>query len=79
MAISTISAKGQVTLPVRMRRQLKLKPNDPVTIENLGDAIVIRRATDFFELRGFLGRSRPTEVERKKMLAAVSAHAREGK
>ena len=33
MPISTIPSKGQTMLPVRLRRQMKIKPNDPVTIE----------------------------------------------
>ncbi len=77
MAISTISSKGQVTLPARMRRQLKLKPRDAVTIETVEDAIVIRRATDFFELKGFLGKALPEEIEHQRMQTAVSSHNRE--
>ena len=75
MATLTISEKGQITLPVRMRRQLKLKPRDAVTIETIGDSIVIRRALDFFELKGFLGEALPAEVEKKRMHAGVSSHS----
>ena len=77
MAISTISSKGQVTLPARMRRQLKLRPRDAVSIETVDDAIVIRRATGFFEFEGFLGRALPEEIERQRMQTAVSSHSRE--
>ncbi len=77
MAISTISSKGQVTLPARMRRQLKLKPQDAVTIETVGDAIVIKRATDFFELEGFLGKALPDDVENRRTQSAVSRHTQE--
>jgi len=77
VAISTVSSKGQVTLPARMRRQLKLKPQDAVTIETIGDAIVIRRATEFLELKGFLGDALPAEVEKQGMLSAVLRHSRE--
>ena len=77
MAISTISEKGQITLPAKMRRQLKLKPRDSVTIETVGDSIVVKRAVDFFELKGFLGDALPAEVERKRMHGAVSRHVSE--
>jgi len=79
MATSTISSKGQITLPARMRRQLKLKPQDAVTIETVGDAIVIKRATNFFELKGFLGKALPADVENQRTLSAVSSHTREAR
>ena len=77
MATSTISSKGQVTLPARMRRQLGLRPNDPVTIETVVDAIVIKRAADFFELKGFLGKALSPELEANRMHAAVSRHVQD--
>ena len=79
MAASTVSSKGQVTLPARMRRQLGLRPNDPITIETVGDAIVIKRAADFFELRGFLGKALSPEIEAKRMHEAVSRHLQQRK
>jgi AbrB family looped-hinge helix DNA binding protein len=74
MATSTLSSKGQITLPVRMRRQIGLRPNDAVTIETVGDAIVIKRAADFFELRGFLGKACSPDIEAKRMRDAVGRH-----
>ena len=74
MAISTISEKGQITLPARMRRRLGLKPRDAVAIETVGDAIVVRRAVNFFELNGFLGQALPADIEKKRMQDAVSSH-----
>lgn len=79
MATSTISRKGQVTLPARMRRQLGLQPNDAVTIETVGEAIVIKRAANFLELRGLLGKALPPDVEAKRMRDAVSRHMRDKK
>ncbi len=76
MPISTISSKGQITLPVRLRRQMKMKPNDPVTIEAVGDAIVIKRATNFFELKAFLGKAVTGKEEQAGMHKAVSRHVR---
>jgi AbrB family looped-hinge helix DNA binding protein len=74
MAIFIISKKGQITLPIQMRRQLKLKPRDAVTIEAVGDAIVIKRAVNFFELKGFLGAALPAETEKGRMQGAVKNH-----
>ena len=77
MATATISGKGQVTLPVRMRRQLGLQPKDAVTIETIGDAIVIKRAADFFALKGFLGKAVSPNAEAGRMREAVSRHIRD--
>ncbi len=74
MAISIISEKGQITLPAKMRRHLRLKPRDAVTIETVGDTIVIKRAVDFFELKGFLGNALPAEIERGRMHGTVADH-----
>ncbi|MDA8121383.1 MAG: AbrB/MazE/SpoVT family DNA-binding domain-containing protein [Deltaproteobacteria bacterium] len=73
MPITTLSAKGQVTLPARLRKYLGMKPHDRLIVEATGDAIVIRRTADFFELEGFLGKSLPAGEERQRMLKAVAA------
>ena len=76
MPISTISVKGQVTLPVRMRRKLGIGPNDKVVIESVDDAIIIKRAADFFELEGFLGESLPEAEEQKSLMRAAAARTK---
>lgn len=76
MAVSTISTKGQITLPISLRKRFGMKPHDRVLIESTDDAIVIRRAVDFFELQGFLGKALPEAEERKRMMQAVSRRAR---
>lgn len=72
MSISTISTKGQVTLPAQLRRQLGIGPKDNVVIEAEDDAIVIRKAPDFFALKGFLGKALPLEEERNKAARHVA-------
>lgn len=79
MPISTISLKGQVTLPARLRRKLGIKPHDRVVIETTEDAILIRKASDIFELEGFLGKALPREEERKRMAARVVRRVAGGK
>lgn len=76
MPVSAVSSKGQVTLPAQVRRKLRIKPNDRVTIEAVDDAIVIRRAPDLFELKGFLGKALPERQERERMRRAVAAHVK---
>lgn len=76
MAILTVSAKGQVTLPVRMRRKLGIQAPDRLLIESVDDAIIIRRPPDLFGLKGFLGKALPAAEERAKMMEAVADHLR---
>ena len=78
MAIATVSTKGQITLPAALRRKLGIEAHDRVLVEATEDAIVIRRAGDFFELAGFLGRALPETQEREAMLRAVAEHAEGG-
>ena len=74
MAVSTISTKGQITLPADMRRKLKIKPKDRVVLEMAGDAILIKKAEDFFELQGFLGPAKSAEEEERQRQSAVARH-----
>jgi bifunctional DNA-binding transcriptional regulator/antitoxin component of YhaV-PrlF toxin-antitoxin module len=64
MPVSTVSSKGQVTLPVQVRKD---------------DTIVIRRAPDMFELKGFLGKGLPERDERERMQKAVAALVKGGR
>ncbi len=79
MPMSTVSSKGQVTLPARMREKLRIKPNDRVTVEAVDDAIVIKRAPNIFELKGFLGKAIPDRRESERMRRAVAAHVKGGR
>ena len=56
MPISTISAKGQITLPASFRKKFGLRPDVRVVIEPTGEGILIRRAADFFGSTGSSGR-----------------------
>ena len=76
MPTSTISAKGQITLPAKLRRKLGIQPHDRLSIESVDDAIVIKRATDLFALEGFLGRALPRDEERRRTMRRVGSHAR---
>lgn len=43
---STMTSKGQVTVPVEVRRKLGLRQGDRVEFSEKGDETVIRRAAD---------------------------------
>ncbi len=76
MATTSISTKGQVTLPVGLRRKLGLKPRDRVLVELRAGSIVISPAPDFFALKGFLGKALTREEERRRAVRGVAAHVR---
>jgi AbrB family looped-hinge helix DNA binding protein len=78
MPVSTVSSKGQITLPAQVRRALGIEPNDRLMVEARGDAIVITRAPDLFALKGFLGKALPERQERERMRQAVAAHFKGG-
>ena len=42
--VTTLTRKGQVTIPVDIRRALDLKQGDRVAVERHGDAVVMRRS-----------------------------------
>jgi len=76
MPISTVSAKGQITLPAKLRKKFGLRPNDRVVVESTGEGILIRSAGDFFELEGFLGKGLPRDEEQARMMKGIAAHFR---
>ena len=76
MTVSTISSKGQITLPASLRRRLGMKPRDRVLIELADKAIVVKPAQDVFALEGFLGKALPGEEERRRARKSVAARNR---
>jgi AbrB family looped-hinge helix DNA binding protein len=46
---TTMTRKGQVTIPVEIRRALGLKEGDQVAVNQNGDGIVMRRAESVVE------------------------------
>jgi len=76
MPISTLSIKGQITLPIAFRRKLGIKPHDRVVMELEEKGILVKPAPDFFKLKGFLGKALPRKVEERLMLKAVAAHVK---
>ena len=57
MAESTITSKGQTTIPIEIRRHLKLKPGDRIQffVEPDGKVVLIPRNLDIRALKGMLG------------------------
>lgn len=80
---STITKKGQVTIPVSIRRKLGLKPKQRVTFVRKGDKKVeIKPVPDFFALRGSIeSKKKYTDEKADKAVAKHLAkkHAQEKK
>lgn len=82
MATATLTSKGQITLPAKMREKLRLVPGSQVFFEELpnGDFLVKSKTGDIRDLKGLLPRpERALSVEEMKdtvELAVVERFAR---
>ena len=72
MAVSTITSKGQTTIPGEIRRHLKLKPGDRIefVVEADGKVVLMPATVDVRELKGSLAPA-PRRVSLEAMEAAI--------
>ena len=69
MATSTITSKGQTTIPKAIRRHLGLKPGDKIhfLVEDDGRVVVLPATLHLRDLRGSLPKpSKPVSLARMK-------------
>ena len=52
MISSTITLKGQVTIPKKIRDEFGLKPYDKVIFVRCGNSLVLKPVKDIFSVRG---------------------------
>lgn len=78
MPKATLTSKGQITLPVEVRRALRVDAGDSLIFEQKGDdAFLIRAASgDIRRLRGVV-RAPSTPVTLEAMDAAIRSRARQ--
>ncbi len=76
MPVSTITSKGQTTIPGEIRRHLKLKPGDRVefVVERDGKVVLVPATVDVAELKGLLAPA-PRRVSLEQMNAAIRRRA----
>jgi AbrB family looped-hinge helix DNA binding protein len=76
MAISTITSKGQTTIPGEIRRHLKLKAGDRVEflVEEDGKVVLVPATVEVSELKGLLAPA-PRRVSLEQMDAAIRRRA----
>jgi len=61
---STITQKGQVTIPKKIRDALNLKPNDQVVFVRRGDSIILKPVKEILSLRGSIKVKQPQEFSK---------------
>ena len=78
MPSATVTSKGQITLPKKIREFLRIKSGDRVDFEvdTRGEVIVRPAGTDVAALKGLLHRSGRRPVTLKAMDAAIAKHHR---
>ena len=66
-ASTSITVKGQVTIPKEIREELGLKPGDKVVFEKEANTIVLKSAKTLLDFRGYVKAERyiSTEETRK--------------
>jgi AbrB family looped-hinge helix DNA binding protein len=78
MPISTLTSRGQTTIPKPIRNALGLQPGDRVEFTLQGDHVVLRRAgADLSALDGMLDRSGEAPVSITEMDDAIEGGASE--
>ncbi len=54
MNTATITEKGQITIPKKIRDALNLKPSDKIIFVRRGNAIILKPVADVINIRGVL-------------------------
>lgn len=66
---STITTKGQVTIPLFIREALGLLPSDKVLFIKENDKVYLRPAVDFLDLAGSIKTKKPFDLLKMKEAA----------
>lgn len=73
MFISTVSSKGQITLPASARAVLGIRKHDKICIETGKDRITIKSIHNILSFSGSAGRAFSLAGEKKAVKEHVSA------
>lgn len=60
---TSVTQKGQATIPAPIREKLGIKPNSKVVFELNGTEISVKPVTDFFSLKGSVKSSKPFDTK----------------
>jgi antitoxin PrlF len=80
MLHSTVTSKGQTTIPEKIRKALRIKPGDKLEYEVEGDRATIRVHPGIQSLKGVLAskKGKGMSFSAIRRAAAEAARAREG-
>jgi antitoxin PrlF len=77
MEESTLTVKGQTTLPRRVRTALGLKPGDKLRYHFVGDEVRLMKAHSIMDMKGILQRQGREPVSLEQMDEDIAAGALE--
>lgn len=61
---TSVTQKGQATIPASIRRKLGIKPNTKIVFElKNNNEVSIKPVTDFFTLKGSVKSSKPFDID----------------
>lgn len=63
MQMTTVTQKGQVTIPKSIRQALGVVPGQKVAFERKNHQIIVKTAVDFFSLKGSLKSKKPFNMK----------------
>lgn len=70
--VSTITQKGQVTIPKAIRDHFKVKPFDKLSFSVDADKIVAQPVPSLLDLYGFIKTKRKTPLTKKEMKKTIA-------
>ncbi len=70
--VTTLTQKGQVTIPIHIRKKLDVKSGQKIAFEERGGEIIVKGAPDFLSLMGSLKANK--KFDEQKVREAVSKH-----
>ena len=71
--LSTITSKGQVTIPVFIRRKLSLKKGERLSFSLEGGQVKITPIPSFLSLRGSIKSTKPFDIKKMREAAVKEA------
>jgi len=70
MQVTTVTQKGQITLPAEIRKRKGIKPGDKVQVSEEKGEIKVKPIADFFSFKGALkGRKLPSKKDMEQIAA----------
>jgi len=77
MSVTTMTKKGQVTIPGKIRRSLNLETNAKLIVICRENEIILKPVKDIRELRGAMKIAEPQDLNdvREQTMKAIGEHA----